>query len=96
MDDEWDEREVIKGRLLSRWLDELRADQRPTYSPAQELLTPAEVDEVMALARWWKGLMWPTPIDPDRVNRLLPRLMERVRADLARRNKERALKEEAG
>jgi hypothetical protein len=52
------EREAIKGKLLDRWIEDLRQDKAPTLLPEIALLSPEERAEVLELARWYKGSLY--------------------------------------
>ena len=49
------ENEALRGELFSAWLDDLRQDRPPRDHPAVRALPPADVAEVLRLARWHKG-----------------------------------------
>lgn len=57
-----EEKEVIKGVLLDRWISDLRQDRTPTIMSEMEHLTPQEIDETLSLARWMAAVI--TPITP--------------------------------
>lgn len=57
-------REEVKGRLLVLWLQDLRNDQAPQHHPEMSLLSTADVEEVMGLARFIKGTFYPSAATP--------------------------------
>ena len=54
-----EEKEVIKGMLLDRWISDLRQDLTPTVLSEMEHLTPQEIDETLRLARWMAAALAP-------------------------------------
>lgn len=54
--------DAVKGRLLDLWLDDLRNERRPRICGEMKGLSEAELTEVMELARFYKGALWPTQV----------------------------------
>ena len=54
------ENEALRGELLEAWLDDLSRDRPPRDHPAVHALPPDDVAEVMRLARWHKGVFFPS------------------------------------
>lgn len=52
-------REELKGRLLVRWLEDLKNEKEPGLYEEMSLLSPAEAEEVMNLARFAKASFYP-------------------------------------
>ncbi len=66
------ENEALRGELLSAWLDDLRQDRPPRDHPAVQMLSPDDVAEVLRLARWHKGVFFPSPPATPMADELLP------------------------
>lgn len=59
------DKETIQARLLDYWITDLRQDRQPRVAPEMALLSAAEIEEVMHLARQQKAIFSAT--DPDAV-----------------------------
>ena len=70
------ENEALRGELLSAWLDDLRQDRPPRDHPAVRVLAPADVAEVLRLARWHKGVFFPSPPADSPADDLLPEVTD--------------------
>ncbi len=70
------ENETLRGELFSAWLDDLRQDRPPRDHPAVRALSPADVAEVLRLARWHKGVFFPSPPATPMVDELLPEVTD--------------------
>lgn len=79
-----DEREATKGRLLNLWLEDIKCDRAlGTYQETESLL-PDEIEELIALARFMKGNLYPSssmPVDLDNFASKLGRVVSRERRD---------------
>lgn len=53
-------REELKGRLLVRWLEDLKNEKEPGFYEEIDLLSPGDVEEVMELARFTKASFYPS------------------------------------
>ena len=70
------ENEALRGELLSAWLDDLRQDRPPRDHPAVRALPPGDVAEVLRLARWHKGVFFPSPPATPMADELLPEVTD--------------------
>ena len=70
------ENEALRGELLAAWLDDLRQDRPPRDHPAVRALSPDDVAEVMRLARWHKGVFFPSPPATAPADDLLPEVTD--------------------
>lgn len=81
------ERDLLKGKLLDAWLEDLRNDREPRKPPVSFSLSAEDLEEVMRLARWYKAMLFPSaPPHPRSIDELPSRLAERAlqaRADEA-------------
>lgn len=59
-----EEREELKGKLLTLWLEDLKKDKEPGRYPEMEALTQEEREELMGLARFIKATFYPTEALP--------------------------------
>jgi hypothetical protein len=75
------EREVVKGRLLDAWIEDLRSDREPRVLPEMQALTAAELEEVMQLARWYKASFYPSRAPVTGIDSLVAKLREKVYQD---------------
>lgn len=62
-----EQKEAIKTRLLSKWLDNLRETRQLEITPEIEQLDVSDIEEVIALARFAKGVAFPTPLPNGKV-----------------------------
>ena len=70
------ENEALRGELLSAWLEDLRQDRPPRDHPAVRALPPGDVAEVLRLARWHKGVFFPSPPATPMADELLPEVTD--------------------
>ena len=70
------ENEALRGELLAAWLDDLRQDRPPRDHPAVRALPPADVAEVLRLARWHKGVFFPSRPASEPADELLPEVTD--------------------
>ena len=70
------ENEALRGELLAAWLDDLRQDRPPRDHPAVRALSPADVAEVLRLARWHKGVFFPSRPALEPADELLPEVTD--------------------
>lgn len=70
------ENEALRGELLAAWLDDLRQDRAPRDHPAVRALPPADVAEVLRLARWHKGVFFPSAPAAPVADELLPEVTD--------------------
>lgn len=59
-----EEREELKGKLLTLWLEDLKKDKEPGRYPEMEALTQEEIEELMGFARFIKATFYPTEALP--------------------------------
>ncbi len=69
-----DEREALKGRLLNLWLQDLKNDRPPGIYPEVGTLSPTELEELMGLARFIKGNLYPSSSMPVNVDSFAAKL----------------------
>lgn len=55
------DKEVLKGALLERWMEDLRQDRAPSLLPGLQQLSQQEIEETLTLARWLTAM---TPASP--------------------------------
>jgi hypothetical protein len=55
------DKEVLKGMLLDRWLEDLEADRAPSFLDEMHQLGQEDIAETLALARWLTALIPATP-----------------------------------
>jgi transcriptional regulator with XRE-family HTH domain len=73
-------RDEERARVLAAYTDDLLADREPTVSAeAATLFTPEELVQALSTARFLKGLLRPSRLDPAVETRLRARLVQRVR-----------------
>ena len=60
-----DSREELKGKLLVRWLEDLREEKKPGLCEEMNVLSPTEIEEVMSLARFAKATFYPNEVVHD-------------------------------
>lgn len=73
--------EAERARVLAAFTDDLLADREPTLSAeAATLFTPEELAEAVSSARFLKGLLRPSGLDPTVEADMRARLVERMRA----------------
>jgi hypothetical protein len=77
-------REELKGRLLVRWLEDLKSEKEPGLYEEMSLLSPAEVEEVMDLARFAKANFYPGDGLSDDVGSCARVMSKRFAEELAR------------
>ncbi len=53
------EKEVLKGLLLDRWMEDLAADRQPSILPEMNELSQQDIAETLALARWMTAAVNP-------------------------------------
>ncbi len=70
------ENEALRGELFAAWLDDLRQDRPPRDHPAVRTLPPDDVAEVLRLARWHKGVFFPSPPATSSADELLPEVTD--------------------
>ena len=79
-----EEREALKGKLLLLWLEDLKNDKKPGLYQEMKSFTPKDVEEVMSLARFMKGNLYPNenmPVDVDNYAKELAKLVFKERND---------------
>lgn len=73
-----EQREELKGKLLLLWLDDLKNDRKPGVYPEMQMLAPAEIEEVMSLARFVKTTFFPSETPQTSLGEYASRLARRV------------------
>jgi hypothetical protein len=74
------DKEVLKGMLLDRWLEDLEADRAPSVLDEMQHLSQEEIAETLALARWLAAMTPATPT-PTEVESVAATVHARIRRD---------------
>jgi hypothetical protein len=77
-------REELKGRLLGRWLADLKDEKEPGLYEELNFLSPTEIEEVMDLARFAKATFHPSETLHDEVISCAQVLSRSLSEDLAK------------
>lgn len=77
---EFPDKEVLKGMLLDRWLEDLQVDRVPTVLDEMQHLSQEEIAETLALARWLAAMTPATPT-PTEVESVAANVRARIRCD---------------
>lgn len=78
------ERNDLKGSLLNHWIEDLKNDRPPGMYPEVDSLSPEEIEDVLGLARFVKGNLYPSnamPVDVYAYASELGRLVSQQRKD---------------
>lgn len=74
------DKEVLKGMLLDRWMEDLHEDRAPSVLPEMQQLSQHEIAETLALARWLAGMSAPSPT-PTEVESVAATVCARIRRE---------------
>lgn len=74
------DKEVLKGMLVDRWMEDLRQDRAPSILPEMQELSQQEIAETLALARWL-GAVDPVSVQSAEVDSVAAAVRARVRRD---------------
>ena len=77
-------RDEIKGRLLTLWLEDLKKEKEPQPYSEIENITASDIVEVMALARWLKSTLYPTEISATRIDEHIEKVVRLTSEDLTK------------
>lgn len=72
------EKDKIKGMLLDKWINDLKHDRAPQWSPELRELSSSEIEEVMELARWFKGTFYPGQVTESEISAVNNTVMQKV------------------